>query len=114
MAHPASGGAQGTLENMSEQLKMFRLYVDRMDADVAKRAKIDYSVFKTMVANNLWVETPEALALSLADKVVHLEVNYSGFSGDRESVTDVMQIMRDKKLWNDRISNIKGYQFILK
>ena len=34
MAHPASGGAMGTIENMYTMLKMIKLYVDRLDYNV--------------------------------------------------------------------------------
>jgi ATP-dependent protease ClpP protease subunit len=109
MAHPASGGAQGTIENMLELIKMYKLYVDRMDADVAKRSGIEYNKFKRMVSDNIWVETPEALALGLADGVVHLEVigGFDTFGTDLSQ--NVMDRLKKTKKWNDDMLKVRGY-----
>ena len=112
MAHPASGGAQGTIENMDAMIKMFRLYVDRMDADVAKRSNIEYDKFKGLVANNIWAETPEALALGLADGVVHLTAVQT--LGKSNTPTNILNILKSQNKWNDEMLKIKGYQIILK
>lgn len=109
MAHPASGGAQGTIENMFELIKMYKSYVDRMDADVAKRSGIEYSKFKALVADNIWAETPEALALGLADGVVHLNVKTSVTSFGDNSPHNVMETLKKNKKWNDKMLTIRGY-----
>lgn len=74
MAHPASGGAQGTIENMHTMLSMFRNYVDRMDAEVSLRSGIEYNKFKAMVADNIWVESVDAVKMRLADDLIFLDV----------------------------------------
>lgn len=115
MAHPASGGAQGIIENMIEMEKMFKLYVDRMDADTARRSGIDYGKFKFMVLNNIWVETPEAMALHLADKVVHLDVDIRNSLGQlNDSPANLKKILIDRKIWNEKMNDVKGYRIILK
>lgn len=107
MAHPASGGTQGTLENMMTQLTMFKLYVDRMDADTAKRAGIEYGKFKAMVADNIWAETPEALKLNLADGVVHLRVIMPTFSG--KGPVNLLNTLKRENKWTEAMSKVKGY-----
>lgn len=114
MAHPASGGAAGTIENMYELIKMFKLYVDRMDAETAKRAGIPYDKFKHMVADNIWVETPEALSLGLADGVVYVSSNnkvnilnetikkYVTGTTSEERAASKQELM-------DKMQNTKGY-----
>lgn len=74
MTHPSYGGAASPItENQSEESKAIKLYMDRLDADTAIRSKIPYERFKFMTLNNIWAETPEALALHLADGVVKFE-----------------------------------------
>jgi ATP-dependent protease ClpP protease subunit len=107
MAHPASGGAQGTLENMLTQLTMFKLYVDRMDADTAKRAGIDYAKFKALVADNIWAETPEALKMNLADGVVHLRVIMPTFSS--KGPQNLLNTLKRENKWTEAMSKVKGY-----
>ena len=107
MAHPASGGSQGTLENMYEIIKMFKLYVDRLDAEVAARAGIDYKEFKFLVANNIWVETPEALKMNLADGVVYL-TTFGGHNGNGQP-TDVLNYLKKTGKFNPSMMNVRGY-----
>lgn len=70
MFHPASGGLIGTLEQMESLLTMIKRYVDRMDAEVAQRAGIDYNEFKALVLKEYWLETADALDKNLADEAV--------------------------------------------
>lgn len=72
MFHPASGGARGTIEQMSNQLAMFKLFIDRLDADVAARSKQDYAKFKARLVSELWIETTDAIAERFADGVVNI------------------------------------------
>lgn len=109
MAHPASGGAQGTIENMYAIIDMYKRYVDRMDADVATRSGLDYTKFKAMVSDNIWAETPEALALGLADGVVHLNVTSNFGVAGSSSVRNVMTALKISNKWNDEMLKVKGY-----
>jgi ATP-dependent Clp protease, protease subunit len=106
MAHPASGGAQGTIENMATMINAFRLYVDRMDAAVASRSNIPYDKFKAMVADNIWVETPEALKLNLADGVVHLKTK-SLLGMDAHN--NVLEYLKATGQYTEEKQKIRGY-----
>lgn len=77
MFHPASGGAQGTLEQMKSQIDMFKRYVDRLDAEVARRSGIPYEKFKAMLVSELWLEGVDAMDLNLADKIASLRFGES-------------------------------------
>lgn len=72
MFHPASGGAQGTVEQMTNRIKILKQFVDGLDMDIAKRSGIDYKEFKAELATELWIETPEALSRHFADGVVNI------------------------------------------
>lgn len=78
MGHPASGGAGGTIEEMKSMIDMIKLYVDRMDADIAQRAGIPFDEFKVMMLNNTWLEGRDAIAKKLADEIVTLEITRPG------------------------------------
>ena len=72
MFHPASGGTQGTIEQMTNRIKIIKQVVDELDGYIAKRSGVDYKEFKTELATELWVETPEALQRHFADGLVNL------------------------------------------
>lgn len=110
MAHPASGQAMGIIENMYELIKTIKLYVDRMDAETAQRAGIPYDKFKMMVFNNLWAETPEAVALNLADGVVYLDTT-GGLTNTNPE--DVLNNLKKTGKFRQEIMQVKGYVFKL-
>lgn len=114
MAHPASGGARGIIENMYELIKTIKLYVDRMDAETAKRSGLDYNAFKMMVFNNLWAETPEALKLGLADGVVYLNVVGGSFNAGNFQANDVMTGLKKSGKYRENMLQVRGYEFTLK
>lgn len=111
MAHPASGGAQGTIENMKALIDMIKLYVDRMDAYTAQRSGLDYNKFKAMVADNIWVETPEALKLGLADGVVFLSSNSAILSNQPQ--INMRQELKRRGLLRADLDTVRGYVFDL-
>ena len=92
MFHPASGGAKGTIEAMLGQIKMFKKYVDRLDADVAKRSGIEFNKFKSMLSQELWLEAADALDLNLADKMAY--IIYGQTFDDEVGVFDLKSEMR--------------------
>jgi len=75
MFHPASGGVQGTMEQMSSQLGAFSRLVDRMDMEVAKRSGIDYKEFKARLESEYWLESQDAINDGLADSLILLVKN---------------------------------------
>lgn len=77
MFHPASGGVQGTMEQMSNQLGAFSRLVDRLDMEVAKRSGIDYKEFKARLESEYWLESQDAINDGLADSLILLVKNQS-------------------------------------
>lgn len=72
MFHPAAGGARGQVENMLSLLNTIQVMVDRMDAKVTTRSKIDYKEFKAKVAFEYWVLAEDAVKTRLADGIVNI------------------------------------------
>jgi hypothetical protein len=93
---------------MYEIIKTIKLYVDRMDAETAKRAGISYPKFKALVSDNIWVETPEALSMGLADGVVYLNVTHT-FS--QQKPKDVLTMLKKSGKFTPQLMNVKGYTF---
>lgn len=90
MFHPASGGAQGTLEQMKSRIDMLKKYVDRMDMQIAKRSGIPYEKFKAMLVSELWLEGVDALNLNLADKIATLR-----FSESSREATEIFDLKKE-------------------
>lgn len=85
MFHPASGGVQGTLQQMESRLSYVSNYVNGLDIDIAARAGIDYKTFRERMLVEYWVETKDAVANGLADNLVFLSYNRaSGSALDME------------------------------
>jgi len=99
MFHPASAGVQGSLEQMLNQLNTIKKYVDRLDAEVAARAKIPYETFKAMLVSELWVESVDAIEMGLTDKLVYIftKTESGGLSFNLQ-----------KEIKTNKVNNVKG------
>jgi len=74
MAHPASGGVQGTLQQMDALLGMITKYVDKFDRHIAKRAGIPFEKYKAMIVSELWLDAEDAMKLGFVDAIVSVDV----------------------------------------
>lgn len=72
MFHPASGGAQGTIEQMLSQINMYKTLVDRLDANAASRSNMDYAQFKGLVAHELWMDSQTSLEHKFTDGLAYV------------------------------------------
>lgn len=101
MGHPASGGAQGSIPNMLSMLNAIQLMMDRMDANIARRAKIQYKDFQVSILKNLWVETPDAIKMGLADGLVQLT-----YSKNDVGIFNTQEILKQKGLAGNKTGDI--------
>lgn len=72
MFHPASGGADGQIENMISLLTSVKSMVDKLDAKIAKRSGMSFGEFKARVAFEYWVLSDEAYDKHFADSIVYI------------------------------------------
>lgn len=72
MAHPASGGLEGTLEQMRSRLSSISRYVDKLDNYAANRAHIPLDKFKSMIVSEYWVDAEDALEAGFTDEIVDI------------------------------------------
>jgi ATP-dependent Clp protease, protease subunit len=77
MFHRASGGVQGTVEQMLSQILALKIMVDRMDANAATRSGIPYDKFKEIIGKDLWIEGYTAVSMHLADQLAFLSYDAS-------------------------------------
>ncbi len=74
MGHPASGGVQGTLEQMQSRLGMIQRYVNKFNAYIANRAGIPLDKYLNMVVSEMWLDAEDATALHFNDEVVNVSL----------------------------------------
>lgn len=73
MAHPASGGVQGTLEQMQSRLSFISRYVYKMNDFIAKRAGITAEEFKKRWVSEMWLDASDALSQGFTDGLVSVQ-----------------------------------------
>lgn len=74
MYHPASASARGTIEAMKSLTDFYNRYVNKFEAYIANRAKIEYHTFKNEVANEIWIDAEDATARNLNDEIVNVNL----------------------------------------
>lgn len=74
MFHPASGGLQGTLEQMNSRLTYISRFVNKMGANTAARSGLTLEQYQALVVSEFWVEADDALARHFADDIVDLNL----------------------------------------
>lgn len=70
MYHPASGGLEGEVDKMYSRLSTLKRYVDKLDANVAKRAKLTPEEFRNLYMKELWLDAEDATQQGFADGIV--------------------------------------------
>ncbi len=74
MAHPAAGGVEGTLQQMQSRLGTISRYVDKFDAQIAKRAGLTLDQFKPMTVSEMWIDAEDATARKFNDEIVNVRL----------------------------------------
>lgn len=75
MGHPATGGLQGTLEQMQSRLSTIQRYVNKFNAKIAKRAGLSLEQFQSMVVSEMWLDAEDSTDKSFNDKIVNVILN---------------------------------------
>jgi len=74
MAHKASFGAQGQLENMLSMLNTVKRYIDKTDLYIARRSGMSFKEFKDLIVNDLWIDSEDALQKHLLDDIISINL----------------------------------------
>lgn len=80
MFHPAAGGVSGQVENMLNQVNVFKKIVDSLDAKAAYRSGGAFNEFKQRVAFEYWVPGFDAVQQKLADRLVYINTKDAAHS----------------------------------
>ncbi len=75
MAHPASGGVSGTLQQMQSRLGTIRRYVDKFDAQIAQRAGLSPEKFESMTVSEMWIDAEDATNSKFNDEIVNVKLS---------------------------------------
>jgi ATP-dependent Clp protease protease subunit len=70
MFHPAYGGAVDDIDRMSALISTIKRYVNKMEVNVAKRAKLSFEEYKSRSGINIWIDGEDAVKAGFADEVV--------------------------------------------
>ena len=75
MFHPASTASDGDVDKMYSYIRFIKLYVDRIEKDIAKRWNIPFDVYKNIISNELWIDAEDAIQNNIADGLVSFSFN---------------------------------------
>ena len=80
MSHPASGGAMGEVDKMVSRLTTIQRYVDKFNAEIAARAKMDYNEFKLRSSNEMWFDAQDGMKLGFVDGLTSINLENTQYS----------------------------------
>lgn len=78
MFHPAAGGVEGTFPQMQSRLTFFNNFVNKMDAEIAKRVGLTLPELTTRLNNELWLDAEDSLKQHFSDSIVNVTLNFTG------------------------------------
>lgn len=70
LIHSGSGGALGTYEQATEQMKNYKVLVDKMKDFILSKTKIEPKLFKKNSTKEWYITTAEMLQYGIVDEVV--------------------------------------------
>lgn len=76
MAHPASGGTRGQLDNMISQLNALQRYVTKSNNYIATRSGKTLAEFKELWAFEMWKDAEDSKELGFLDNIVSLNGDF--------------------------------------
>jgi ATP-dependent Clp protease protease subunit len=80
MAHPASAGVEGTIEQMHSRLAFLERFTGKLNAGISKRAGITSEQFKSQYLVEQWLDAEDSTASHFNDSIVTLKVDGGEFS----------------------------------
>lgn len=105
MFHDASGGIEGSFPQMKTRLLFFDQFVNKMDAEIAKRVGITLPEFLLKISHELWLDAEDATRQHFNDSIVNVTLNFTGGSegptgkllaSQTKSLSDKVQVKLSK------------------
>jgi ATP-dependent protease ClpP protease subunit len=72
MFHPASFGTEGEVDKMFSQISMIRRYINKIEMEVSTRMNLTFAQYKSLTANEYWIDSEDGLRANAADQIVYL------------------------------------------
>lgn len=85
MYHPATAGVQGQVPNMLSLLTTLTRYIDKFNANIINRSKMNKDEFDRLVAYELWIDSEDALNKGLIDNIVSINIAHEDESSSYPS-----------------------------
>ena len=70
MFHDASGGFQGKFGEMRQLMNMLSRKLEKTNRTIAKRSKLSYDQFASLVQKDLWLDAEDSQAQGLVDDII--------------------------------------------
>ena len=106
MFHPASGQAQGEIDQMMSRLGSIQRYIARMETYIAAWASITYEDYKSLSSKELWLDSEDAKARHFADELASVDfpeqpqqVNILAIPQNSSGITIAPLISYPRYLW---------------
>jgi ATP-dependent Clp protease protease subunit len=74
MFHDAAGQFEGYFPHIKARFDAFERYVARFNLFISERVGVSLLDFEAMEHKNLWIDSEDALAKKMAEKIVHVEI----------------------------------------
>lgn len=100
MSHPASVGSQGDVDRIASFIGTIKRYTNKLEAEVAKRMKLDFTAYKQKIQNEYWVDAEDALKDNVVDQLINISVDASSMSS---GISDMFR----KSLWAKELPKSK-------
>lgn len=97
MAHPATGGLQGTLEQMRSRLDTIQRYVNKFDAKIANRAGLSLEQFSAKTVSEMWLDAEDSTAQGFNEEIVNIRLSPPP-SVDLSAVSEHQKNMEKEKV----------------
>lgn len=101
MSHPASVGSRGDVDRIASFIGTIKRYTNKLEAEVAKRMKLDFTAYKQKIQNEYWVDAEDALKDNVVDQLINISVDASSMSS---GISDMFRkSLRAKELPKSKI-----------
>lgn len=97
MFHEAAGGLQGPFNQMKTRLNFFNRFVNKMDYEIATRIGLDPDVFRSQLANEIWLDAEDSIKQNYADKLVNVNIQgLATHTGPEERIKSQNKALKEK------------------
>lgn len=101
MFHPASTGAEGKVNEISNYINSTKNFVTKIEVEVSRRLGLSIAEYQTKVGDEWWIDSDEALQAKVVDNIISLDLNpelFDSGAGQEEYKKNLGNITKGRKL----------------